>query len=520
MAKILWVDDEIDLLKPHIVMLQEKGHSVDTAYNGSDALNMAKKNGYDLVFLDEMMPGMGGLTVLEKLKAMQPYLKVIMVTKSEEEALMEEAIGNRIDDYLTKPVNPSQILLAVKKHLQSEVIARTKMTVDTVSEIRKISEKIYDIDVPEEWIEIYHTLMEHELALDKTGDENIRQSFADLRKECNNSFSKYLEKNYAAWMQFDTGDRPVTSVEVVKNFVFPHLQNGDKVLFVVIDCLRYDQWLIMEELLQPYFNIRKDYYYSILPTATPYSRNALFSGLWPDEIHAKYGDIYLKDKEDESGANQHEHEMFDFQIRKLGYKPAGEIKYHKVFSNNEIKKIADNASALVNGDLAALVVNSVDIIAHSRADSPVMKEIAPNEKAYRQLTGTWFEHSPLFDLFKYLSRLPVKIVITSDHGSIRVLRGTKVIGDRETSVNLRYKFGRNLKVDKKHAIIVKDPEEFRLPKLGVNLDFIIAKEDYYFVYPTQYHHYLGYYKDSFQHGGISLEEVILPVITMQGKGEL
>ncbi len=517
MAKILWVDDEIEFLKPHIILLESKGHEVDTAYNGEEALELSEKNNYDIVFLDEMMPGMDGLSVLEKLKDNYPYLKVVMVTKSEEESLMEEAIGAKIDDYLTKPVNPSQILLAIKKQLESGEISQRKMTLDTVSYMREISEKLYDINSPGDWIDIFNSLMEFEIALDETGEENIRDSFNELRRECNTEFCKYVEKNYESWVNKEAENSPLTSVDIVEKFVYPHLKSESQLLFIVIDCLRYDQWLLMEKLLQKFFNIEQDHYFSILPTATPYSRNSLFSGLWPDEIHKKYSDIYSIEKSGDKGANQYERQMLDFQVRKLGYKPNGEIKYFKVFSNDEIKRVKDNIQQVIKSDISALVVNSVDIIAHSRADTPVLKEIAPNEKAYRQLSQTWFEHSPLFEFFKELSRTKVKIVLTSDHGSIRVLRGAKVIADKETSVNLRYKFGRNLKVNKKQALILKNLSRFRLPNMADNLDFILAKEDHYFVYPTNYHHYLSHYKDSFQHGGISMEEMILPVITLTGK---
>ncbi|MCK5078058.1 MAG: response regulator, partial [Calditrichia bacterium] len=495
MAKILWVDDEIEFLKPHILLLKEKGHQVDTAYNGEDALALAAEKNFDIVFLDEMMPGMDGLSVLEKLKTSHPYVKVVMVTKSEEESLMEEAIGAKIDDYLTKPVNPSQILMAIKKQLQSAEISQRKMTMNTIVRIREISEKLYDVQFPSDWISIFNSLMEFEVELDETGEENIRESFNDLRRECNTEFCKYIEKNYEKWLNDDETEAPITSVDIVKNFVYPQLEQNNQVLFVVIDCLRYDQWLLMEKLLQPFFDIQKENYFSILPTATPFSRNSLFSGLWPDEIHNKYSDIYSVTKTGEKGANQYERQMLDFQIRKLGYRPKADIKYFKVFSNDEIKRVKDNIQAIIKSDISALVVNSVDIIAHSRADTPVLKEIAPNEKAYRELTRTWFEHSPLFEFFKELSRTGVKIVLTSDHGSIRVLKGAKVVADKETSVNLRYKFGRNLKVDKKQAIKLKNPAQYRLPVLADNLDFIIAKEDYYFVYPTKFNYYLAQYKD-------------------------
>lgn len=516
MAKILWVDDEIELLKPHIIFLEQRGHQVDVAYNGEDALEMVKKTNYDIIFLDEMMPGMDGLTVLEKIKSDFPYLKVVMVTKSEEESLMEDAIGAKIDDYLTKPVNPSQILMALKKLLESNHISQQRIILEIIREIQNISNRLGEIDHFSEWFAIYKTIMNYDLQLDASPEPGVQQSLDDLKKECNTEFSKYVEKNYLNWIH-QTSERPMLSVDIGEKYIFPSLNAQNPTLFVIIDCLRFDQWLTIEPLLAPYFNITKDFYISILPTATPFSRNALFSGLYPVEIAKKYSDIYIKDEEDESGANQYEWQLLDFQLRKLGYKPKKQIRYNKVFSNDEIKPLLHEIQAIANSDISALVVNSVDIIAHNRSDSPVMKEIAPNEKAYRQLTKTWFEHSPLYDFFKMLSRTNVRIILTSDHGSIRVMKPAKVIADKESSVNLRYKFGRNLKVNSKHAIIIKSPLDFKLPDFGPSIQFIIAKEDHFFVYPTNYHKYANHFKDSFQHGGISMEEMILPVVVMEGK---
>ncbi|GAB4184924.1 MAG: response regulator [Calditrichia bacterium] len=516
MARVLWIDDEIELLKPHIIFLKEKGNDVDIAYNGEDAVEMVRKNEYDIVFLDEMMPGMDGLTTLEKIKSIQPYLKVVMVTKSEEESLMEEAIGAQIDDYLTKPVNPSQILLAMKKLLESTQLSQQRMTMDVLQDIRNITEALGNVQSIDDWYRIFDSLVRNELVLDKNPDSGIKESLLDLQKECNKEFSKYMENNYLHWIHSEH-NRPLFSTDIVSNYVYPLLDANEPTLFIIIDCLRYDQWMAMEELLAPYFEISKDFFISILPTATPFSRNALFSGLFPIDIQKKEPSIYARDLEDESGANRFEWQLLDFNLRKLGYKPKKDIKYSKVFSNDEIKPLLHNVDTYSRADISALVINSVDIIAHNRSDSPVMKEIAPNEQAYRQLTKTWFEHSPLYDLFKLIARTKTKIVLTSDHGSIRVMRGAKVLADRESSVNLRYKFGRNLKVNEKQAVIIKSPVDYKLPDYGPSTQFIIAKEDNFFVYPTNYNHYLNHYRDSFQHGGISMEEMILPVITMKGK---
>jgi len=519
-SKLLWVDDEIELLRSHIIFLSEKGYEVDTATNGEDAVSAVKDQSYDLIFLDEMMVGMGGLETLALIKEIDPNIPIVMITKSEEESLMHEAIGGKISDYLTKPVNPSQVLLVCKKLLEGKKISGQYATKDYLQDFNQISQALSSEMDFAEWIETYVKMVNWDVELDQHADIGLRQTLTDQRKEANKEFSKFVENNYKHWLnsQGDV-DTPNLTTEITNNYVLKHLTDENaKVFYFVIDCLRLDQWLVMEKHLVDLFNIEKDYYYSILPTATPYSRNALFAGLYPSEIEKYYPDLWHGKDDDENSMNRHERELLQLLLDRKKINLKKELKYIKIIDPEVGRNFEQNILSYKNNQLTAVVVNFLDMIAHGRSDSDILKEIAPDEPAYRSLTNSWYTHSSLLGTFKALAKMDnVKIVITTDHGSIRSLRGAKVLGDKEASTNLRFKYGRNLKVDNKHAIYVKNPDEYKLPKRGVTINYIIAKEDYYFVYPTDYHKYLTHYKDTFQHGGISLEEMILPVITMEPK---
>lgn len=517
-GNILWVDDEIDLLKPHIRFLTEKGYVVETATNGEDALSLVRGRSFDLVFLDEMMAGMGGLRTLAEIKELRPSLPVVMVTKNEEESLMEEAIGVKINDYLIKPVNPSQILLACKKFLEGKRIASATVSRDYIKGFQEISLALHSPMDYADWVEVYTRLVDWSLELDEHPELGLKQTLSDQIRECNLAFGKFIEQQYRDWVH-QTTDRPVLSHEVVDKFVIPELQTGKSVFFFVIDCLRLDQWMMMESVLHEYFTITKHYYYSLLPTATPYSRNAIFSGSFPSDVELRYPDLWEKNEDDETSRNRYERQFLDglLERRKIHLKP--EPKYVKILDAEFGRGIEANINSYATSRLTSIVVNFVDMLAHGRSDSQLLKEIAPDESAYRLLTKSWFIHSSLFGMLRTLSKNKnVTIMLTTDHGSIRSLRGSKVLGDREASTNLRYKFGRNLKCEEKAAVFVKNPLDFKLPKRGVAMNYIIAKEDYYFVYPTDYHKYLSHYRDSFQHGGISMEEMILPVVRLEPKG--
>ena len=516
MKQILWVDDEIELLKPHILFLNSRGYEVTQATNGDDAIEIVGERNFNAVLLDEMMPGRDGLSTLVELKKLRPDLPVIMITKNEEELLMEEAIGSQIDDYLTKPVNPSQILMALKKITEGKKLSQEKISRDYIQEFHQINASLMDDLDWNDWIDIRVKLSAWANELDRHPDIGLQQSLEGQQESCNTEFAKFIENNYAKWLC--GSKKPDLSVDVMKKHVFPLLKQGRNVLFVVIDCMRMDHWFAIEDLLTALFSIKKDYCYSILPSATPYSRNAIFSGLFPAEIETQFPDLWQKGEEDESSSNRYEHQLMEKQMEKAGIILKPEAKYIKILDPDEGIRVERKVDSLFNIPLVALVVNFVDILAHSRSSSDIIREIVPNESAYRSVVRSWFEHSSLYSILKSFSSLPnTTIVMTADHGSIRVQKGTKVISDREASTNLRHKHGRNLKCERKHVLFIKEPAEYKLPQRGINANYIIARENYFFVYPTNYHKFLNYFRDSFQHGGISLEEMILPVYTLEGK---
>jgi hypothetical protein len=427
---------------------------------------------------------------------------------------MEDAIGGKISDYLTKPVNPSQILIACKKFLEKKKITGAAVSKDYIQEFNDISRLLMDDLDFEQWVDIYRRLVGWSLELDAHRELGLQQTLLDQYRECNLAFGKYIERNYRTWVEQVQG-RPPLSLEVVDRFLLPELQSDRSVFFFVIDCLRLDQWLMMEDALQEFFTITKDFYYSILPTATPYARNAIFSGSYPCDLETRFPELWEKSEDDETSRNRYERQFLEklFERRKVVLKP--ELKYIKILDAEFGRSVENSIGSYTHSKLTAIVVNFVDMLAHGRSDSSLLKEIAPDESAYRSLTQSWFLHSSLFGMLRTLAKSKnVTIVLTTDHGSIRSLRGSKVLGDREASTNLRYKYGRNLKVEEKSAIFVKNPLDFKLPKRGVAINYILAKEDFYFVYPTDYHKYLNQYRDSFQHGGVSMEEVILPVVKL------
>lgn len=513
--KLLWIDDEIDLLKPHIRFLGDKGYNVDTATNGEDAISMVKEQSYDLVFIDEMMPGMGGLQTLSELKEIQPALPIIMVTKNEAESLMEEAIGAKISDYLIKPVSPSQVLMICKKFLEGKRIEQEHVSRDYVKEFGTIASSLMSPMETDDWINLYQKIVGWDLELDRHREAGLQDMLSEQKRDANNAFGKYIEDNYQNWIHGGSG-KPVLSTEVISEFVLPEIDEGNTVFFFVIDCLRYDQWLLMENLLAADYTISKKWYYGILPTATPYSRNAIFSGLYPSEIEKRYPEIWSKGQDDDNSRNRYEKELLEEQLKRLKVNLKPEPKYIKILDPEFGRTTEQNISTLASARLISVVVNFIDMLAHSRSDSDILREIAPNEPAYRSLTESWFRHSWLLRMFQTISKMKnVTVIVTTDHGSILSSRGAKVLGDREASTSLRYKYGRNLKVDAKHALFVKNPGDMKLPNRGVTANYIIAKEDYYFVYPTDYHKYLSQYKNTFQHGGMSMEEMVLPVVRLR-----
>lgn len=513
--RLLWVDDEISLLRSHMIFLSERGYVVTPATNGDDAISLLRKEPFDVVLLDEMMAGRDGLSTLSELRDIDANIPVIMITKSDEEELMEEAIGQRVDDYLTKPVNPSQIISACKRILDTRQIRVDRMGRDYVQEFNRIRTQLMGPMGWEDWIDIHVRLSEWDLEIEGFQDEALQQMHRDHRRECNIEFGQYIERVYPSWLRDE--DPPPLSVDVISEFVYPYLTSGHQVFFIVVDCLRLDQWLAIEPLMAEIFTIRRHHYYSILPTATPYARNAIFSGLFPSELADRYPDIWRSGQDDEQSRNRYEHELMDRQLEKMGLRFGHGSKYTKVLDTAEGRNVARKIRSLGSVSLVALVFNFLDILAHGRSESEILQEIAPDEAAFRSLTVSWFTHSTLFDILRKIARMGAVAVVTSDHGSILGTRATVARGNRSTSTNLRYKYGSNLHCDPRQAVLIKNPLEYKLPRFSMSTNFILAKEDYYFVYPTRFHEYEEQYRGSFQHGGISLEEMILPVAVMKPK---
>ncbi len=511
---ILWADDEIEALRPHIIFLENKGFNVTPVTNGEDAVSVVSEKKVDLVFLDEQMPGLDGLTTLGLIKQKNPLLPVVMITKSEEEAIMEDAIGAKISDYLIKPVNPNQILLTIKRILDRKRLTNEKAAQSYLQSFRTISAQIDSRPGWKEWISIYTQLTAWEIELEN-GDEGLQQVLQDQIAQANTEFGKFIEEEYPYWLDQKLPNRPVLSPDIFKEYVLPDLDKADSTFFILIDCMRYDQWLQFENLLTDFYNIDTEFYYSILPTATPYSRNAIFAGLYPSQIERRYPDLWRNADSDETSINKFEPELLGELLQRNGHdiKP----RYEKVIQQDDGKRIADRIANYTQSPLNAFVFNFVDTLVHSRSDSDVLKEIAPDVAAFRSLAKTWFAHSNLLQIFKDLSKKNVRIVVTTDHGSVRALRDTKVLGDRNTSTSLRYKFGRQLKSEREASIVANDPAQYKLPKISNTTNYIFAKEDYYFVYPTNYQKFRNKYKDTFQHGGASMEEMILPVSVLTPK---
>ena len=511
--KILWVDDEIDLLKPHILFLEKKNYHVTTCNNGQDAIDLFEENNFDIVFLDENMPGLSGLETLSELKEKKSSVPVIMITKSEEEYIMEEAIGSKIADYLIKPVNPNQILLSLKKNLDNSRLISEKTTLDYQKEFRKIAMDMAMVRTYEDWVELYKKLLFWELELENIEDQSMVEILESQKIEANVQFGKFIERNYEDWFQ-PKADKPILSHEIFGELVAPEIRKKDKpILFVVIDNLRYDQWKAFESVVNNHYKLEKEVsYFSILPTATQYARNAIFSGLTPLDMEKKFPQ-YWKNDPDEGGKNLFEGEFLTEQLKRLGLNIKQE--YYKITNFASGKKLADNFKSLKNNDLTTIVYNFVDMLSHAKTEMDVVKELASNDKAYRSLTASWFKNSPLLDMIQQAQQLGFKLIITTDHGTINCKNPSKVIGDKNTSLNLRYKTGRSLTYEDKDVYAVKDPKKIGLPALNMSSSFIFAKNDLFLAYVNNYNHYVSYYRNTYQHGGISLEEMVIPFLVLE-----
>ena len=507
---LLWADDEIELLKAHIIFLEKKGYEVTTVSNGIDAIEQCKQQTYDLVLLDEMMPGLSGLETLQKIKEIQPATPIVMVTKSEEENIMDQAIGSKIADYLIKPVNPVQILLTLKKNIHQKKIVTEVTQTGYQQNYQNIAMQIDDCRCLEDWMEVYRRLVHWELELSST-ESNMTDMISMQKEEANNGFAKYIKKNYLDWVMQGNTQRPMMSPDVFKKKIFPLIDQGEKVFLIVFDNLRFDQWRTLAAEIGDSFEISEDLYLSILPTATQYARNAIFSGLMPLQIAKMFPDLWI-DEDEEEGKNINEEPLIRTQIER--YRRHDSFSYHKINDSQGADHFLEHYAELAGNDLNVLVVNFIDMLSHARTESRMVRELANNESAYRSITLSWLRHSALSEIFKCLAESNYKIVLTTDHGSIRTSKPVKIVGDRNTNTNLRYKLGKNLSYNSKDLFTIKDPQKAQLPSPNLSTSYVFATGDTFFAYPNNYNYYVSYYKDTFQHGGISMEEMLIPLITL------
>jgi len=509
--KILWADDEIDMLKPHILFLESKNYKVTTCKSGMEAIEKIEKENFDIVFLDENMPGLSGLETLSEIKEKRAEIPIVMITKSEEEYIMEDAIGSKIADYLIKPVNPNQILLSLKKNLDHSRLITEKTTSNYQQEFRKISMDMSSINSFEGWAELYQRLVYWELQLEAIEDSGMFEILESQKLEANNQFCKFIDRNYPDWFD-NNSEAPVMSHTLFKNKIAPEISKKQPTLLVVVDNLRYDQWKAFEGTINNYYKKEDDsVYFSILPTATQYARNAIFSGLMPSEMEKLFPKYWLNDTE-EGGKNMFEAEFLESQLKRLGMNI--KYEYHKITSLKGGKRLVDNFRSQKDNDLTVVVYNFVDMLSHSKTEMEVIKELASNDKSYRSLTQSWFKNSPLLEIIQQAQQLGFKLILTTDHGTINVKTPSKVIGDKNTSLNLRYKTGKSLTYEEKDVLAVKDPKKIHLPTINMSSSFIFAKGDLFFAYPNNYNYYVNYFRNTYQHGGVSMEEMIIPFVVL------
>lgn len=524
-GKLLWVDDEIDHLRAHIIFLEKKNYEVITVTNGTDAIEQCQLQTFDLILLDEMMPGITGLETLQSIKDIQPQTPVVMVTKSEEEDIMDQAIGQKIADYLIKPVNPSQILLTLKKHIHRREIVTEVTQTQYQQSFGQLSMQISDCRTLDDWKSVYRRLVQWELDLSET-DSQMTEMLNTQKEDANIGFAKFIKNNYLDWVNpktfLDHTARPTLSPDIFREYVFPILDGktsqptdattSPKVFFIVIDNFRYDQWRILSEEIGDMFDIDEDLYLTILPTATQYARNAIFSGLMPDKIQKMFPDLWV-DEDEEEGKNLNEAPLIKTQFERFRRKNT--FSYTKINDSQGGERFIQQYNSLKQNDLNVLVINFIDMLSHARTESKMVRELANNESAYRSITLSWFRHSVLAELFRMLSNSDYHIIITTDHGSIRSSKPVKIIGDRNTNTNLRYKLGKNLNYQSKDVFTIKEPHKAQLPAPNLSTSYVFATGDAFFAYPNNYNYYVSYYKDTFQHGGISMEEMLVPLITLK-----
>ncbi|MCR4957578.1 MAG: PglZ domain-containing protein [Prevotella sp.] len=527
-GQLLWVDDEMELLKAQVLFLQKKGYEVTAVSNGTDAIDLCREQSFDLVLLDEQMPGLSGLETLQRIKELSPATPVVMVTKSEEENIMEQAIGQKIADYLIKPVNPNQILLTLKKNIHRREIETEVTQSQYQQQFQQISMQIMDCHTWQDWVEVYKRLVHWELQLSST-DSQMTEMLAMQKEEANLGFSKHVKNNYLEWIAplnsqqgasakssqgGMKGDQPLLSHQLFSRRIFPLLDKKEKVFLVVLDNFRYDQWRLLAQEIGDLFDFDEELYFSILPTATQYARNAIFSGLMPNKIAQMFPDLWVDEDEDE-GKNLNEAPLIQTQIDR--YRRHDTFSYTKINTSAEADRLMQQLPSLGKNDLNVVVFNFIDMLSHARTESRMVRELANNESAYRSITLSWFRHSVIRDFFRYVAQTDYRVVVTTDHGSIRCTKPVKIVGDRNTNTNLRYKLGKNLGYDSKDLFVIKNPAQAQLPSPNLSTSYVFATGDAFFAYPNNYNYYVSYYKDTFQHGGISMEEMIIPLVTMSGK---
>ena len=513
-GRLLWVDDEMDLLKGHVMFLERKGYEVTTVSNGTDAIDLCSERRFDLVLLDEQMPGLSGLETLQGIKQISPSTPVVMVTKSEEENIMEQAIGQKIADYLIKPVNPNQILLVLKKNIHRREIETEVTQSQYQQQFQQIGMQIMDCRTWQDWVDVYKKLVHWELQLAGTDSGSMSEMLQMQKEEANLGFAKFVKKNYLDWLKDPLSD-PVLSTDVFKKKVFPLLDAGEKVFLVVLDNFRYDQWRLLAQELGNAFDIDEELYCSILPTATQYARNAIFSGLMPNKIAEMFPELWV-DEDEEEGKNLNEGPLIQTQLSR--YRRHDTFSYHKINNSADAERFMQQMNTLQHNDLNVVVFNFIDMLSHARTESRMVRELANNESAYRSITLSWFRHSVIADFFRRLAETPYRVIVTTDHGSIRCTKPVKIVGDRNTNTNLRYKLGKNLAYDSKDLFVIKNPAAAQLPSPNLSTSYVFATGDAFFAYPNNYNYYVSYYRDTFQHGGISMEEMIIPLVTMKGRG--
>ena len=509
-GRILWADDEMELLRPHLLFLERKGYDVVTATNGTDAVELCKQQQFDVILLDEMMPGITGLQALERIKLIQPTVPVVMVTKSEEENIMNEAVGRNIADYLIKPVNPNQILLSLKKLIhRKELVAETTQTAYQ-QHFQQLSMQMMDCCCWNDWAALYRQLVDWELKL-VSADPALADMLRMQKAEANLGFAKFVKRNYVDWMQHHDF---TMNHDVMQHHILPMLKQGERVFLVVFDNFRYDQWKAIETELTDY-DIAEQLCCSILPTATQYARNALFAGMMPSEIKQRYPDWWTEEDAEESKNLNEPHLIQAFLDR---VRRRDTFSYHKINTTDEAEQLLAEADELLQrNSLNVVVVNFIDMLSHARTESKMVRELAHDEAAYRSLTLSWFRHSAISQLLHRLSQTDCRVVLTTDHGSIRTDTPVKIIGDRNTNTNLRYKLGRNLACESRDVFTVKDPKSVFLPSPNISTSYVFATGNTFLAYPNNYNYYVAYYRNTFQHGGISMEEMIIPLVTLKGK---